>query len=250
VFEQYLTGVAIDRLNGKVVLHPKDSISQIVRADQDGLATVLSNNPSVEVPLYLSALTNPVTQAAGIIPGPGGYRAQFTKPVERGPSPLNDPTVQTLYTQIVSGSPDVRMHNIDLLGTYIRYFRAHGDDSSKNKATEMSEMIHKSTGDPFASVRAQASFVTATLAEPNAAAAMVQRMLGDSSFAMRVLGLQALPIVYPPAKQKQAAAALAKDDPDPIVKQLAASMVEVADLPPTSQPATQQAVSDTAGAEK
>jgi hypothetical protein len=249
IAEQYLTGVAIDRLSGKVLLKPRDSVSLIVRADQDGLANVLMSNPSVEVPLYLSALSNPVTQAAGIIPGPGGYRVQFTKPVERGPSPLNEATIQTIYTQLVSGPPDVRLHSIELLGTYIRFLRAHGDDNGKNKATEMSEMVHKSTGDPFQAVRAQASYVTVILSEPNAAQATVQRMLGDESFAMRVLGLEAMPIAYPQAKQKEMAAAVAKDDSDPIVKQLAASLVEVAALPPTSQPATQP-TPETAGAEE
>jgi hypothetical protein len=249
IAEQYMSGVAIDRLGGKVLLHPKDSIWQIVRVDQDGLASVLTSNPSVEVPLYLSTLTNPVTQSAGIIPGPGGYRVQFTKPVERGPSPLNELTLQKVYNQLVSGAPDIRIRSIGLLGTYIRFLRAHGDDNGKNRATEMAEMIHKSTGDSFSAVRAQASYLTAVLSEPNAAQAMVQRMIGDESFAMRVLGLEAMRVVYPVAKQKEMAAAIAKDDSDPIVKQLAASLVEVAALPPTSQPATQP-TPETAGADK
>ncbi|HMB96082.1 MAG TPA: hypothetical protein VKK61_08600, partial [Tepidisphaeraceae bacterium] len=223
--QQYMAGVAIDRLGQKVVLHPKDSISQVLRADQDGLGKTLNNNPSVEVPLYLSVLTNPITVQAGIVPGPGGYRMSFTKVVERASSPLSDSTIQQMYNQLVSGTPDARMHAIELLGTYVRAIRAQGDDKAKNKAAEMAEMVHKSTGDPLSAVRAEATFVSAVLSEPGAAETMLRNMLADQAFTQRVFGLAILPMVVQPDKQKQLAAPLAKDDPDPIIKQLAASMV-------------------------
>jgi hypothetical protein len=90
-------------------------------------------------------------------------------------------------------------------------------------------------------VRAEATFVSAVLSEPGAAETMLRNMLADQAFTQRVFGLAILPMVVQPDKQKQLAAPLAKDDPDPIIKQLAASMVEVADLPrPATQPATQE----------
>ena len=201
---------------------------------------MLMNNPSVELPLFFSVLTNPSTQGPRLRRGRAGIACSLQKWSSTGASPLNEQTGQALVKQLVSGSPDVRVRTIDLLGTFIRMMRKGNDDKTKNRAAEWAEMIHKSTGDSLSPVRAEATFMTAILAEPNASEAMIGQMTNDASFAAN-LCVRAMQVTMDPSKQKELAQQVAKNDADPIVKMLAKSVVEVADIAPASQPTTQAA---------
>ncbi len=243
--QQYLPGVAFERLGQKLLLKPRESLSQIVRVDQGNLAALLNSNPTVGVPLYFSALTNPITQQAGIAPGPGGYRVQFVRVVERSPAPLSDPTIQGLYTQLLAGTADAKVRTLQLLGAYAGALRSHGEEQTKSKATELIEVIRKATGDRISAVAAEAMFVTVLLAEPATREGIIRQMLASDSFPQRVMGLAALQTLEP-AKRKEIAKPLAQGDADEVVKKLAAAMIEVADLPPpTTAPTTQEGAGPT-----
>jgi hypothetical protein len=236
MIQRYFAGVAFERLGHKVQLKPNESITQTVRLDQGNLLAMLDTQPVMEIPLYFSALTNPLTQSAGIAPGPGGFRVQFTSVVARNRSPLADGTIRELTQQLLSGPPNVRIRTLDLLATFARTLRAQDAPEFRGKATEITDLVRKSTGDVSPAVRAQATFMTALLAEPSIREGVVRQMLSDTNFAQRVLGLMALQVSADPAKRKELAEGLSRSDPDPIVKLLAVTVMEVADLPP---PATQ-----------
>jgi hypothetical protein len=241
IARQYLTGVAFERLGGKMLIKPKDTVTQTLRLDENQLGTLLAVNPTVELPLYFSVFTNPVTLTSAVVPGPGGYRVQFTKVVERGASPLNDQTLQGLSNQLVTGTADVRVRTIDLLGTFVDLMRKNPKDEVKNTAAQLAEMIHKSTGDSLPPARAEATYMTAILSEPTASEAMIRQMLADQSFAQHIYALLAIQNTLPPAKQKALISDLVPKDSDPIVLEMAQSVALVADMPATTQPTTQQA---------
>lgn len=243
--QQYLPGVAFERLGGKVVLKPRDYVSQVVRVDQGNLAGVLAGNPQVGIPLFFSVLTNPITQQTGIAPGPAGYRVQLSRVVERSSAPLKEETLQKLYQQLQNGNGAVRLRTLDLLGTFAAAMKQREDAALQAKAAELADVVRKSTGDPVASVRAEALFVTAMLSDATAREGIIRQMLADPEPAVRALGLDLLQQAAPPAGRKELAAPLAERDADPIIKKLAASVIEVADLPP---PATQPAPEAAAGA--
>lgn len=238
--QQYFAGVAYDRLGQKLQLHPKETLAQIVRVDQDGLAQMLGSNPMMAMQLYFSLLTNPITQQAGIAPGPGGYRVQFTRVMERSPAPLDDKTLASLYQQLVTGSGGARIRAIETLSAFAGLIRQRGGEQYQGKATEIIEAIHKCVGDPVPAVRAQATYATAILADAPVREGTIRQMLSDSAVSMRIEGLMALQQAAQPARRKELARPLAQDDADPIVKKVAASVVEVADLPAATQPATQE----------
>jgi tetratricopeptide (TPR) repeat protein len=258
-----IPGVAFERMGQKLVIKPKESIAQIVRVDQDGLAQYLAAKPTIQVPLYFSLLTNPLTQATGIAPGPGGYRQQFTRVVERGSAPLSDQTLNAQFQKLQQGTGDERVRAVEELGTFAALLKSMNDPQAQGKANEITDVVRKSTADPIPSVRAEATFVTAMLADPAVRDGMVRQMLGDREFIVRIIGLAAAQQTIPPDKRKELVAPLAPStqptdqqqpqqpgadaDAETIVKQMALSVMEVADLPPTSQPSTQPAGEITAG---
>lgn len=241
VGQQSFPGTAFERLGQKLVLRPRESISQVFRVDQDGVASLINSNPTFGLPLYFSLLTNPVSQEAGIAPGPGGYRVQFTRVIERRSSPLNEQTVQELYSKLLSGAADVRIRSLEQLGTYASAMKQQQDNPSlQAKAAEIADVVRKSSGDSVSAVRAVATYVTAFLADASVREGIIRQMLGDGSFSQRVMGLVALQQHVETVKRKELAKPLAEGDADAIVRKLAASVVEVADLPPATQPSTQE----------
>jgi hypothetical protein len=250
---QNFPGVAFERLGQRVLLKPKDTITQTARVDQGGLAAFMRSNPQIGLSLYFSVLTNPITlPQSGIAPGPGGYRAQFTGGgagvVQRTPAPLNDQTLQAAFTQLLSGTGDSRVRNLDMLGTYVKLMRAQAGAQAQlaGKATEIADVIRKSTGDSVPAVRAQATYMTAALADQPVRDGIIKQMLADSAPILRVVGLAVLQDSATPEQRKEMAKPLATGDPDPIVKALAQSVIEVADLPPPqTQPTTEPTTAPT-----
>lgn len=237
--QQTLAGVAFDRMGGKLVLGPKESNTQVVRLDQGQLFGLLGDNPGTSIPLYGSVLTNPLTQSIGVSPGPAGTREQFSNVIERTAAPLNDSTVVKASSQVVNGSGDERVRNIDLLAALVRQIRAANKPELMPRAQEMTDLIRKSTGDRVAAVRAESFATTAALSDAAGRQSIVQQMLSDSEPMIRAIGLSAAQRMTDGKTIKELAKPLADGDADPIVKKLAAAIIEVADLPvPTTQAST------------
>jgi hypothetical protein len=242
IVPQYFAGVAFDRLGGKLVLKPRETITQTVRVDQDGLAQALQTRPNVSFPLYFNLLTNPVTLSGGISPGPAGQRQQFTKVVERKPSPVEPRTIQDAFQKLTNGSADVKVRTLELLATFAKVMAAQDDANLKAKAAEITDVIRKATSDRVAAVKAQATFMTALLSDETVREGILKQMLAHEHPLMRMSGLSAVQGVIDPQRRKEWVKPLADSDPDEIVRKFAASVLEVADLPPpTTQPAPDEA---------
>jgi hypothetical protein len=241
VAQQHIPGVAFERIGQRLVLKPKQSITKTVRVDQGGLAVLLTRNPQVEMPLYFSILTNPLAQASGIAPGPAGQRQQFLRVVARRGSPLNPQALQAMTKQLLNEAADVRVRVLELMGTYAGMLRQQENPQMKGMGVELTDLIRNRTGDPVPAVRAAAMFVTAVLSDAAIREGLLRQMIAnDSPFQVRVLGLLGLQSLEV-EKRKQIAQAVATSDGDEIVKRLAESVIEVADLPPpATQPAEEQ----------
>jgi hypothetical protein len=246
----YVTGAAFDRLGRRMVLHPREEIQQIVRVDQGALAQNLQGRPNLGFPLYFNLFTNPVTMATGISPGPAGQRQQFTKVIERSPAPLDQKTLQAAFEKLRAGQGDVRIRTLELLGTMAKMLQTVEDPQAKAKSTEITDVVRARTDDPVPSVRAQATFLTALLADATVREGILRQMLADEVPVVRMSGLAAIQGMIEPAKRKEWAQPLADSDKDEVVRRFAASVVECADLPPpTTQPA-EEGGEVTAGAGK
>jgi hypothetical protein len=243
--QQFIAGVAYERMGKQVLLKPKQSISQSLRIDQGPLAVLMTRNPQVELPLFFSIVTNPLSQQGGIAPGPCGQRQQFLKVVTRAAAPLSPQSVQAQIARLLAGTAEERIRTLELLGTFAAALRGQDDANLQGTATEITDVIRKSTGDRVPAVRGAAMFVTAQLADAAVREGILRQMLIDEQFPIRVTGLAAIQMLEP-AKRKELAATVVHSDGDEVVRKLAASVIEVADLPPPStQPQEQPADSAT-----
>ena len=187
--------------------------------------------------------------ATGISPGPAGQRQQFTKVIERSPAPLDAKTLQAAIQKLLTGQGDTRVRTLELLGTIAKLLQTVDDPQAKAKGTEITDVVRKSTGDAVPAVRAQATFLTALLSDAQVREGILRQMLADEQQVVRMSGLAAVQSMIEPVARKQWAQPLADSDKDELVRKFAATVVEVADLPP---PATQPAEGGevTAGAGK
>lgn len=232
--QRNLPGVAFDRMTARLVLHANETVSQIVRVDAGPVVGILASNPMLEMGLIYSVLTNPMT-VQGVVPGPGGYRVQFQRPPVRSASPLTANVLMNLTQLLMNAPGDAKVRALDLLGTYSLLLRSMNDPSAKSKGTEFADIVRKSTVDPVPGVRAQAMLVTAFLSDADVRRGVVQQMLSDSSVSVRGMGLTSL-TTLPDWRQYKEMVKPLTEDKDPQVKALAAAVLEVAELPPTTQP--------------
>jgi tetratricopeptide (TPR) repeat protein len=241
--QQGIQGVTFDRLGQVLVLQPGKTVSQVLRVDQGQVSSLLNSNPSVSIPLYFSVFTNPITLPTGISPGPGGQRVQFTRVVNRIATPLaNEQVVNAAIAALSGGPPEQRMAAADLLTAYAMALLAQKDEKFRATGQEMIAAIKKSsTRDQFGAVRAWSSLMLPRLTSSDEQREqLIGQMLAGEQWTERLLGLFAVQS-FDHAKWKQLASPLAEGDPDPTVKKLAQAIVEFADSPASTQPATQPA---------
>ncbi len=238
---QYIPGIAFERIGEKLLLKPKESMSVSVRLDQGPLNAMFQSNVMVSLPLYFSVLTNPLTQSTGIAPGPGGFRAQFTRVAERSPSPLSPATLKEHYGKLATGSGAVKFRTLELLGALSAAVRraalasdAAGAAQYTVVANEIADAVRKSTGDSLESVRADAMGMTAQLSEAPIQLGIIKQMLADESFAKRAMGLSLLQLLEPSVR-KELAQPLTMDA-NKVIASLADATIGVADLPPPATP--------------
>lgn len=239
VFEM-VPGVAIERLTHTQILMPKESITLKLRVDQGPLVAKLNINPAISIPLYFNVLTNPMTQQNGVVPGPAGYRQTFMPVAERARAPINDKTLNDLFKQLQTGPGNVRLQTLDILASFARALKEQQTPELQRQGNQILDVIRAAAGDRAESVRAEARFITAVLSDEATRKGMTRQMLADKSFCERIMGLQLVQIMAEPSERKDLLKPLAENDADVLLKKLAASMIDVADLPPPStQPSTQ-----------
>ena len=262
-------GVAYDRVAGPLVLKAHHlelpGTSQTVRVDQAGLSDYLTQHPTIAVTLLYSVFLNPISQAAGVAPGPGGYRQQFASPMERQAAPINTPqAVQDVAAPAMKGTIAERIHALELLGSYVLYLRGQAAPAAKPAgdaaatpvggmptpgsnaprppggnqpaAASLQPVINSFTAaiqfdlhDPSPIVGYWAQYQAGRLDTEANRLATAMVMAQGHDWEQRVLGLM-LASTLPPERLKQVTALLATDPVD-YVKSLADATAAMADLP-------------------
>lgn len=246
-----LTGVAVDRLQGAIVLPPHHEVSQVVRLDEGPLRELLENSPGAPLTMVdCSVVTNPiaglnrVTHKEVAVSGPGGTAISFYRTFAYAGVPLTLPSGQhTLEDWLTSGSPVQKIHAADLLAAYLRLAReSNADEATKKLATGLPVDLNKLRHDSVPMVSCWASYVSAGMAtSPQEGQKIAAEMASSPQWSARLLSLLAGG-ARPASERKQVAQRLA-NDPDPIVKSAAEAMLEWAEempeqTPQTTQPAT------------
>jgi hypothetical protein len=203
--------------------------------DQSSLLGVLQGRPSVNMPLFFSVLTNPLTLQTGIAPGPGGQRQSFFRVVNRVGTPINQETLQKLQAHLTLGSPQEKLRAVELAAVLMRVFGQVEDEQMQARAEEIRGHLLRTSNDSNPAVRAWTSYQIVRLMDEENRRRYVEVMLGDPSWEPRILGLLAVQSLEP-AKWVALARPLAENDPEPLVRQLAAAVMDFADNPAAGQP--------------
>jgi hypothetical protein len=230
---QNFPGAAYDRLGQRLVLKKGGVLQQLIRLDQSKLALALSTNPTAAFSLSFMLVTNPVTGASGIAPGPGGQRVAVKKILERKSNPLGEQQQQAMIASLNNTASDVRIRTISMLCAYARVAATATDDKIKASGKQLVDTYSQLGADPSAPVASWARFMTASVIAPDHRAELLGQMVASPYLGQRMLAV-VLALTSGPAG-KDTLTTLAKDD-DPIVKKFAeAALDDYAH--PTTEPA-------------
>jgi hypothetical protein len=235
-------GAAIDRIMGRQVLAPGESITQIVRLDQGEFSDALRLRPGVILLINADVMTNAAPTANGFRARAGGYVRLFTRMFTRVAMPLTmDKARRDLIKNLHEGTPSDKMLDIDLLSAYIAEdLGSDADPNQKAFAQQFANLIDTARNDTAPGVKLWASYAFALQMDtPPERTKAVDFMLKSNAWESRLLGLYAAHGLGSEA-ELQLAKKLAADDANDLVKSYAQAAVEVlqsAATQPTTAPA-------------
>jgi len=237
-------GITVDEIMGRFVLRPGDSVSQVVRLDQGRLSDALRRNPMVTVLVLADMVSNPTADQDRMRSGAGGYPATFSKMFTRSAAPLrNDVERRRYFLSIDQATPGQKILAIELMGAFVRE-GAGPDAKPDQKALSQLYMdeVDKERSDPAPGVKIWASYDSALLHTGIEEQKVVDEMIASTSWESRLMGLVAARLLPPEAQRQIARQRIAKD-PDVLVKNYAAAMLQL--LPGQQPPASQTQPSTT-----
>ena len=269
---QPLVGVAVAQLAQQGVLRPRESVSQVIRVDHGMLAALLEQNPVPVFTVDLQFRLNPwpfvVGEQRAVASGAGGYSVGLSKPIERSGFPVQGDSFARLVNSIARADAPERLRAMDAARTFwVLLTRPPTDEQLKAeqdalvRATEeqrkayqqqkaAQEQFTRSTADNLLAalrqtaddtdplIRAWGRWTVAMIAPDEAQRAKaLAGLVGDAHWGARCLGVYGLSSLSTDTL-KALAGPLSQADPDRTVQKLAGSLVEIANLPPPTQPST------------
>jgi tetratricopeptide (TPR) repeat protein len=232
--QQVLASEAFDRITKRLVLPAGKSISQVVRLDTAQLTLMLLGQPQKFFQISAMCMTNPISIGGQISNGPGGYRVQMSKLMERTAAPFQSPQVRQKLDQTFSnGKPTDKISALELVATYYNALSGVEDPQAKEAAGPFAEAIRRATTDSDPTVRAWALYVLSLLVGEKDLPMVIRNMVQDSAWEARLLA----PVVI---ELKAAPRQLVKpleQDSDPLVQKLAVSVGKMPVMKPATQPA-------------
>jgi len=240
--KQVFPGVAVDRWSGASVLQPRQSTGFVVRLDQGVLAEALRANPQVALQLSGSVTTNPTGLGDGSVgPGPGGYRVQFNRLIERVAYPAaSDEQRKKLTDAVNTGSAAHRLGALELLRVYTNLLGSANTDAKSAEVYEIfANAIRAVATDPTPAVRAWAQFVGFDLnPAPAARVSAVDAMAVDPAWEVRLLSVTAAGTLDGTARDARLAKLAADAEPDAMVRAYAQASIQTTLEQPATQPTT------------
>jgi hypothetical protein len=227
ITDQSFAGVAFDRLAGPMVLHGRQSSSQVVRLDQGDLRRLLASNPVIAMQVYGAVLTNPMEATDGrLMSAPGGYGVKFTKVFSRSAAPLEGSGPQRVLKAIASGEPEQKMAAVNLVAAYIQIMEMQKTNADRraDAITMMGNAIETARSSDNPAVSAWAGYTSLELASGDDRASIARELASDPDWRHRLIVGAALPEL-PIDLQREIAVGLSTD-PEPSVRNLGAAWVE------------------------
>ncbi|HET6251320.1 MAG TPA: hypothetical protein VFE47_26790 [Tepidisphaeraceae bacterium] len=219
--------VAFDRILGRSILRPTESVSEIVRIDNAALSEALHARPAVLLLLNASVITNARPEQGVTKTYAGGYARVFGKMFTRNPAPLAmDAARRKLFADLGNGSPESKILDLELLAAYYnQYIQPQATDNEMTFAQQFLNFIDKSRSDPAPGVKLWSSYTYAVLTTGNEERRALSDMLESTSWESRLLALYASQNL--PVDTIRQIATKATTDKDPLVKAYATGLLEL-----------------------
>jgi hypothetical protein len=238
IAQDEMQAVAYDQIAGQFVLRAHGSTSQVIRVDQGPLGELLRQRPNGSMIVSGNVMTNPSRLGQGVGPGAAGQYVIFGRAFVRLPSELQTTAAQRqLREDFVTGTPDDRMHDLELMAAFVTGMDKESDPTIRKSADLYIHYISKAGSDATPEVAAWASYLAATLPGIPGRADTIDEMVRSAAWQTRLLGLAAAR-QQPADLQQRLCGPIAGGDADPVVKAMASAMLDTLKLP-TSQPATE-----------
>jgi hypothetical protein len=241
-------GIIFERITKARVLHKGQTVTQPVRLDAGELGQSLLNTPMYGMQLYFSVYTNPTSAARGaVVPGAAGYRVQLKRVVDRAATSIaTQQQQQKIFDTLATGSPRDKIRLISLLQHYIMILADEKmGKGAMAKAREFQEEIRTVAGDSSPAVNAWARSVGLLLNPAERRMTLLKQQAADSYMPARALAVLIARErgVVKPEEAMQFIAQVQQNDPEPLVRELAAAVAD--DLAhPTTQPTTAPTLGD------
>ena len=236
VAQQTFAGVAYDRIMGRTILRPHESVSQIVRIDQGELASVLRKTPVGLLIVDADVVLNPELSQDGVRLGPGGIFIPFVRMFSRVSEPLTSETAIAKFFQTMrDASPPDKLRDVDVMSAYVQAAALpNATQPEKDQAQKYLLVIQDQRQDPDPAVASWAGAVAAELLDDAARQKVIEQMAASQNWQSRLLALLETRLLNSD-QRKEIAGRFAQSDADADVKSFAAATLEA---PATTQPAT------------
>jgi hypothetical protein len=241
IMNQGVSGVAVGRLDQRLVLAPGDTVSTVVRVDQDGLQHLFSYNPKIDLTVDLILTMNPTVpqqteqnRKPSAQPGACGFAQPSAELVIREPTPLESSDQRrAIYEGLNSNDGGEKIRTMDVLTAYIQLLGADKDPAVENVVTEMLEKLHRMDCGNKDSVLAFQQYVEALVAKGSDQTDAINAMANDDRWQTSLLALQ---LVHQLSDKGTAMADQLKGSKDPIVKDYATALLQSLQAVAASQP--------------
>ncbi len=225
-----ITGAAIGRLDQRLVLAPNDTVSTVVRIDQDALYPYFNDNPNLDLLVNLTLVMNPThvvqkgpDQAGVASPGLCGYAVQSTDLIAREPVPIEteDQRLQLLMRlDPAEGGEKIRL--MQTIYVYVGILRNSQNAQAAPVAKGFIAKIRRAQTNGSDSVLAWQKLLIAMLDTGQDQVNAIDAMSTDSIWETRLLSLEAAR-QFLGAKASTVAQQLSTDK-DPVVREYAVAL--------------------------
>jgi len=229
VIEKALSGVAVGRIDQRLVLPAGESFNTIVRVDQDAMFSLFGQNPSYDLTINMDVVTNPAGVKAGgpnqppqAVIGPCGMKVQLSEMLERSATPISSDDARTkLVDRLENPDGGVRIRTLEAMATYVVILRKSTTPDEKTVAEQFADYIHKARNDSAGPVRAWARYLNAFINAGGGQADAINAMADDAYWVTRLLAAYGSPVV---GEKASAVAERLSSDKDPVVRQYAKAL--------------------------
>jgi tetratricopeptide (TPR) repeat protein len=197
--EQGVAGIAVGRLDQRLVLAPGNSVSTIVRVDQDALHQLFVDDPRIDLAVNLLLVMNPSVpqqqnaqnQSAMAEPGICGYAQPSAELISREPTPIETPQQRlALYQGLASDDGGEKIRSMDVIAAYLKMLKGNNDPSAQAIAAELLGKLHRVDNAGKESVLSFQKYLLASAATGADQADAVNDMATDTHWQTQLLALQ------------------------------------------------------------